>query len=1495
MLLKSEAQTRERERESKRLRRFVISFFLIFSLILQNLLFLVTPAYASTNTWDFSTSSNYTYNDTKIEFSSGQAQLKATSNWYNTDWKYRKKITIDHTKVPNTNQTNFPVLVSRIDADWKDIADGGYVGQSDGGDILFTSSDGTTKLNHEIEKYNSSTGNLVAWINIPSLSSTADTDLYMYYGNATTNDQWNINSTWNSNFNMVQHLQEDPSGAMPQILDSTSNHNDGVSGGTMLSEDQVTGQIDGSLNFDGSDDYLEVGNAYTLSEDATKYLAFPDIDILPNGNWIVVYKKGTAHAGDLANASIVYRISTDKSSTWSSESTLSYSPHTANMTWQNVWITTIGTRTFAFIMEDVLDSTTSKTWLRYSDDSALTWSTPIQITSTYLDLRFYEHGDVIETPSGDLLIAGFGKRTGGSTKEIAVLKSSDNGISWSDLSHINIASDLAEPSMTYAPDGTLLLKEALTNILFKSTDSGATWDSGTDIGNTLNSPMFTVKDNIIYLFGRNASNDTLVYISSSNNGTSWSTQTVIDTYQGFYGNGGYCGLIQDENKIIAVYYTNNGANPFIKINKDVLNAHSRNNMGTGDFTIEAWIKTSTTATQSIVEKIDSTKGYVLSVNADGTARFLIDDGNAGNWFKASTAIVNDGIWHYVAGVVDRDASLKIYVDNVAASDTSPKNTGSLDVSDRNLKIGTRDDVSTWKFNGTIDEVRISNVARSADWVASSYNNENSPSTFYTLASQESLYDSNNPTIYPITSTSQAFTLLSGFSETATKNGGQIKYQVSNDSGTTWYWYNSGWTITSSGYTEANTASNINTNISTFPVGSGSFLFKAYLNSNGSQLVQLDSIDLTYSSDDTPPSISLTALSPDPNTDSTPSLTGTATDAVGTVSNVQFQMNATSGSWTACTADDGAFDEASEAFICTVASALSDGSHTIYVRATDSNSNTTANADAATDSFTIDTTAPASLDLDSPGDNSYTNSERPTFKWKATSDATAGLSKYVLEIDNPSLGSGQPSGDFTIDSIPTSRTTDYETNKYIIHYENFSDSDSTNNYISVYTKSHSDWGSSENDGKLREGRVSWKIKAVDGAGNERSSSRTLFVDRTSPSVAFTQINSTPYTTNNFSTTDKTPTLFGKITDSLSGGDSSQTQDENGPKIASAPKEANIKVEKKEGLTYKLVTLYKINMDNPYYTCDPDKTIDNSKQKCDKYLPFEYTPKENLDLGIYKITLAGKDKADNTSSETSFTLNITILAQITTPEEKKIIEEGIKELPKEDQEKVKEELEITKPTETPKPNILEKAGQGIANTSKNIIQGTGNLITTIFTGIGNGISLAFNSISSGLAFVGNAIGNGYNSLANHAPGVSKNTLVAIGTNVNNAINGIRNGIANLAFSIGEKTDDVSHGVGTAIIKIGYLFVPEPTKIANVQVAKSTPTSMTITWDTNHPANGKVNYGLTADYGQDVQSEKRISHHEFTVTGLKPNTTYYYEVMSQNRNYVYDANHTFTTPAK
>jgi len=130
---------------------------------------------------------------------------------------------------------------------------------------------------------------------------------------------------------------------------------------------------------------------------------------------------------------------------------------------------------------------------------------------------------------------------------------------------------------------------------------------------------------------------------------------------------------------------------------------------------------------------------------------------------------------------------------------------------------------------------------------------------------------------------------------------------------------------------------------------------------------------------------------------------------------------------------------------------------------------------------------------------------------------------------------------------------------------------------------------------------------------------------------------------------------------------------------------------------------------------------------------------------------------------------------------------------------------------------------------------------------------------------------------------------------AIVAVKEKIANLAFDAGEKMQDVSDQVGFTLVKFGYLFVNEPTIIENTKISRLSATEVTITWTTNHPATGKVNFGESLDYGQDIQSDKRVTYHEFTIADLEPNTTYYYEVMSQNKNYVYDANHTFVTPAE
>jgi hypothetical protein len=131
-------------------------------------------------------------------------------------WQYRKQITIDHTQVGD-DLTDFTILVSTVDPDFTKA-------QADGGDILFMSGPGAaTKWHHELETFNQTSGELVAWVNVPSLSSSEDTTFYMYYGNPTCVNQEYPEKTWESHYLAVWHMNDATS---TTIKDSTINGND---------------------------------------------------------------------------------------------------------------------------------------------------------------------------------------------------------------------------------------------------------------------------------------------------------------------------------------------------------------------------------------------------------------------------------------------------------------------------------------------------------------------------------------------------------------------------------------------------------------------------------------------------------------------------------------------------------------------------------------------------------------------------------------------------------------------------------------------------------------------------------------------------------------------------------------------------------------------------------------------------------------------------------------------------------------------------------------------------------------------------------------------------------------------------------------------------------------------------------------------------------------------------------------------------------------------
>jgi hypothetical protein len=194
-------------------------------------------------TWDVTVSDNKETTSQQFSF----CTIETPFNPYDDGWQYRKQISINHSQVAG-NLDSFPVFIHVIDPDLQTKA------QSDGGDILFMNGPGVaTKLYHEVERYESSNGELLAWVNIINLAADEDTILYMYYGNPDSVNTQMSKRVWDPSFVGVWHLND--------FQDSTKNGNHGSNHGSIA----MSGKLGDARRFDGSDDYILVENDPSLN------------------------------------------------------------------------------------------------------------------------------------------------------------------------------------------------------------------------------------------------------------------------------------------------------------------------------------------------------------------------------------------------------------------------------------------------------------------------------------------------------------------------------------------------------------------------------------------------------------------------------------------------------------------------------------------------------------------------------------------------------------------------------------------------------------------------------------------------------------------------------------------------------------------------------------------------------------------------------------------------------------------------------------------------------------------------------------------------------------------------------------------------------------------------------------------------------------------------------------------------------------------------------
>lgn len=198
--------------------------------------------------------------------------------WYNPSWSLRVPITSQNAKVAEV-VTNAYVDLSLLGSEfWSTVKNGG-------GDIRVTKADGTTEVAREVVFCDTGTDKGELHIDSTGIQTGSDVLWYIYVGNAAASDYaedatYGREAVW-TGFAFIAHMNEDPSGTPPQMLDSTSNDNDGTSGGSMVTGDLVTADVGKAIAFEkAKSQYIDFGNAAIIMDvgDKTYTIILKGID-----------------------------------------------------------------------------------------------------------------------------------------------------------------------------------------------------------------------------------------------------------------------------------------------------------------------------------------------------------------------------------------------------------------------------------------------------------------------------------------------------------------------------------------------------------------------------------------------------------------------------------------------------------------------------------------------------------------------------------------------------------------------------------------------------------------------------------------------------------------------------------------------------------------------------------------------------------------------------------------------------------------------------------------------------------------------------------------------------------------------------------------------------------------------------------------------------------------------------------------------------------------
>jgi len=690
--------------------------------------------------------------------------------WYDSNWSYRIPVTIDSTKV-SADLTDFPVYVdlSDLSADFFSNV------KTDGSDIRVTKDDGTTEVPREVVAIDtgSSTGELHFKAD-GTLSSSTDTDFYIYYGNASATEPavtatYGRNNVW-TDYDGVYHLQGNATNSAgtsySELMDGTSSS---------------SGKIYGAYDFDGTSDEL-----------ITNYTGFSGTSTFGLSMW---FNKGSGGgtspmlAGVSSTLGSTYEIfylmlanSKTNVQVAIKAGSSSYTDITTNTTtinagtwyYNSCWYD--GSNLYNKINNGTAASTTATGSLNTSTSDGLDFAnwkgqSQYQYDGLLDEIRF------TTTPKNDNWYSTeYNNQNSASTFYSAGAQEEASPIPWYDSSwtyrqKITIDNTKVSADLTDFPvyvDLSDLGTDFFSNVKTDGSDIRVTKSDGTtevprevvgiDTGSstgelhfkadgTLSSSTSTSfyiyygnasatepatsatygRNNVwssyicVYHMAQDPSGSAPQMIDSTGNGndlTSSGSMTSGDLVSGQVGN--------------AIDF--DGSNDYLGINYN-----SDFDLTNSDLTISLLVKTSSSGSyRQIVSKMGSSTSdfnYQLGIQNSNKAYFTT--GSGGSWTDATgTSNINTGTWKYLVGTKVHAGNSKVYVDGTQEANVSSVNIGNS--TNVPITVGARSNTGTRSqfFPAQIDEVRLSANALSADFIDAMVTNHTSASTFYSAAAQE---------------------------------------------------------------------------------------------------------------------------------------------------------------------------------------------------------------------------------------------------------------------------------------------------------------------------------------------------------------------------------------------------------------------------------------------------------------------------------------------------------------------------------------------------------------------------------------------------------------------------------------------------------------------------------------------------------------------------------------------------------------------------------------